>query len=62
MDEYKKNDFELGFETGVKRMAARLRNYILSNTDSSGVAVIKIRDVEAIKRKLLKEEKAENNG
>ena len=62
MDEYKKNEYELGFESGIKRMAARLRNYILSNTDSSGVAVIKIRDVEAIKRKLLKEEKAENNG
>lgn len=62
MDEYKKNDFELGFESGVKRMAARLRNYILSNTVSSGVAVIKIRDVEAMKRKLLKEEQVENNG
>ena len=58
MDEYKKNDFELGFETGVRRVAAKLWNYIISNTNSSGVALIKIQNVEAMKRKILKEEKA----
>lgn len=57
MDEYKKDSFELGFETGVRRLEARLRNYIIHNTDSTGVAVIKIKDVEEMKRKILKEEK-----
>lgn len=57
MDEYKKSSFELGFESGVRRLAAKLRNYIISNTDSSGQATIKIKDVEEMKRKILKEEK-----
>lgn len=57
MEDYQKDSFELGFESGVKRMAARLRNYIISNTNSSGVAIIKIQNVESIKRKILKEEK-----
>lgn len=57
MDEYKKDSFELGFEAGVRRLSASLRNYIISNTNSSGVAIIKIQNVESIKRKILKEEK-----
>ena len=57
MDECKNDSFEIGFETGVRRLAASLRNYIIHNTDSTGVAVIKIKDVEEMKRKILKEEK-----
>ena len=61
MDECVKNDFELGFEAGVRRMAAKLRNYIISNPNTSGGAVVKIRDVERLKREILKSEKENSN-
>ena len=62
MEDYQKDSFELGFESGVKRMAARLRNYIISNSINLGYDKIRITDVESIKRKILKDEEALNNG
>ena len=54
MEEYKKEEFDIGFETGVRRMAAKIRNYILSNMNLSGGANINLQDVEKMKRKILK--------
>ena len=54
MEDYKKEEFDVGFEAGVRRMAARLRNYIITNMNLSGGANIKLQDVEKMKRKILK--------
>ena len=54
MEDYKKEEFEIGFEAGVRRMSARIRNYILSNMNLSGGANIKLQDVEKMKKKILK--------
>lgn len=62
MYDYQKNDFEIGFESGVKRMAAKLRNYIISTNNVCGDAKITIRDVEKLKREILKSEKETVNG
>lgn len=54
MEDYEKDGFDLGFEAGVRRMAAKIRNHIISNMNLSGGANIKIGDVEKMKRQLLK--------
>lgn len=54
MEDYEKDGFDLGFEAGVRRMAAKMRNYIISNMNLSGGSNIKLPDVEKMKREILK--------
>lgn len=54
MEDYEKDAFDLGFQTGVRRMATKIRNYIISNMNLSGSSNIKIADVEKMKREILK--------
>lgn len=54
MEDYEKDGFDLGFQAGVRRMATKLRNYIISNMNLSGGSNIKLYDVEKMKREILK--------
>jgi hypothetical protein len=54
MEDYKRDGFDLGFEAGVRRMATKMRNYIITNMNLSGGANLKIGDVEKMKREILK--------
>ena len=53
MEDYEKDGFDLGFQAGVRRMATKIRNYIISNMNISGSYNIKITDVEKMKREIL---------
>ena len=54
MEDYEKDGFDLGFQAGVRRMATKIRNHIISNMNLSGSSNIKIKDVEKMKREILK--------
>lgn len=49
-----RTDFDFGFETGVRRMATKVRRFILDNANLSGGALIKVGDVEKLQEKILK--------